>query len=431
MNIGSKLKKSAPKEIYNTLRLIGRLAQSHNSRAYIVGGFVRDLFLGIKNLDVDITVEPDGIKFAGVLAGKLKGKAVAYPRFGTASVFTKWPLRRIDIATARTERYRRPGALPDVRSSSIMDDLYRRDFTVNAMAASLMPDEFGELIDFFGGYRDIKAGVIRALHRGSFIDDPTRIFRAVRFEERFDFSIEPGTAELIRNAVSLKMFEKVNKERIRNEVILILKECDPLKALLRMDELQELKFIHPRIRLTRRLSKALRSVNNSHRYFQGVSKKLRQIDYWLIYLMVLLEGLSREEAHRFCADYNFSRQDRLRIASCKDNAPGALAFLKKPGALRPSRIYEALNPLPLEVILFIYAASGEKRARMRIRNFIDKSGSVKLKISGEDLRRLGARPGPEFKKILTETLYAKIDGRIKTKKEEERFARGMIPPCFL
>jgi len=235
-SIALDMKKNLPRDLYKTLEFIGRLADSNDSRAYIVGGFVRDLLLGEKNLDVDIVAEPDGIKFAEILAGELKAKLVTHKRFGTATISTK-RYKRIDIATARTERYKRPGALPSVKSSSIKKDLSRRDFTINAVAASLNPGSFGALIDFCGGCRDIKNGVIKVLHDGSFIDDPTRIFRAVRFEQRFNFKIDRYTLKLIRDAVSLKMPERIEKYRIKNEMLLILKEKEPIKTLSRLEEL--------------------------------------------------------------------------------------------------------------------------------------------------------------------------------------------------
>jgi len=236
MNIELRMKQKLPKEIYVLLKFTGKLAGSNGSRAYIVGGFVRDLLLGEKNLDVDIVVEPDGIEFAKILAEELKGRLVTHKRFGTATIFTK-RYKRIDIATARTECYERPGALPSVKSSSMKNDLSRRDFTINAVAASLNPGSFGALIDFYGGRRDIKKGVVRVLHDESFIDDPTRIFRAVRFEQRFDFKIEKRTLKLIRDAVNLKMLERIEKYRIRNEMLLILKEKEPIKTLSRLDEM--------------------------------------------------------------------------------------------------------------------------------------------------------------------------------------------------
>lgn len=430
-NISAKMKTDLPADVYTILKLIGTLAKSVNARAYIVGGFVRDLFLGVRNLDVDITVEPSGIEFAKVLAGELRGKAVLYRRFGTASVFAKWPrgkpegadihVMRIDIATARTEHYERPASLPEVKFSSVKDDLFRRDFTINAIAASLDPGSFGEMIDFFGGHQDILDGVVKVLHDGSFMDDPTRIFRAVRFEQRFNFRIEARTMELIKKAVSLKMFGKVGKQRIRNEIILILKEKDPLKALLRMDELHEFRFIHPKIKLNRKILRVVRSVDASRVYFEAISGKKRSVDIWLIYLMALFKEMPLKDIQRLCGDFCFKKDDRSRILSYKKKGARVLSFLDRPGTLAPSKAHRALEPLSLEVVLLLYAEAGSKRARVRIENFLTRTGNIRLRIKGGDLKRLGIKPGPRFKDIFEKTLHAKIDGKLKTKKDEEQF----------
>jgi len=430
-NISAKMKTGLPADVYAVLKLIGTLAKSVNGKAYIVGGFVRDFFLGVRNLDVDITVEPSGIEFAEVLAGELKGKAVLHRRFGTASVFAKGPRRkpkgpdihvmRIDITTARTEHYERPASLPEVKFSSIKDDLFRRDFTINAIAASLNPGSFGEVIDFFGGHQDILDGVVKVLHDGSFIDDPTRIFRAVRFEQRFNFRIEPHTMELIKKAVNLKMFGKVGKQRIRNEIILILKEKDPLRALLRMDELHELRFIHPKIKLNRKILRVIRSVEEAGVYFETISGKKGSVEIWLIYLMALFKEIAFKDVQRLCGDFCFRKSDRIRILSYKKKGARVLSFLERSGALAPSKVHRALEPLPLEVILLLYAEAGGRRARARIDNFLTGTSDIRLRIKGDDLKRLGMKPGPRFKDIFEKTLHAKIDGKLKTKKDEVQF----------
>jgi len=431
-NIKKDLKKKLPSYIYNTLNLIGRVAASKNYRVYIVGGFVRDLLLNKKNFDIDITVEPEAIGFAKSLAKKLKGTLVLHKRFGTATVFVKWPHKkrstkypgvlRIDIATARTETYKRPGALPSVSFSSIRDDLSRRDFTINAIAASLNKEGFGEIIDFFGGQKDLKKGLIRVLHDGSFIDDPTRIFRAVRFEQRFNFKIDTHTMYLIKNAVNLKMFERIGKQRIRNEIILILQEKDPIKALLRMEELQEFRFIHKKISLSKGILKTIISIKNSSRYFNSISGKNESIDAWLVYFMALLENLSLKDVERLCSEYCFKNYDKIRIIKCRKNNDKLLKLLRSSKPLKPSLVYKHLNTLELEVIFFIYAKSGKnKRIKSRIDRFLKKDNDVKLQIKGDDLKRMGIKPGPKFKDILNATLYEKIDATLKTKRDEKEF----------
>ncbi|MDZ4383153.1 MAG: CBS domain-containing protein, partial [Thermodesulfovibrionia bacterium] len=190
-NLSSTMKAKFPKEIFEILRLSGEVAKELNFSAYLVGGSVRDLLRGEANFDIDIVIEGDGIIFAQALGKKLKAKVKTHQRFGTAVVITD--TLKFDVATARTEYYESPGALPKVEMSSIKKDLYRRDFTINTLAIKLNPENFGQLIDFFGGQRDLKEKTIKILHNLSFIEDPTRAFRAIRFSERFGFKLSKHT----------------------------------------------------------------------------------------------------------------------------------------------------------------------------------------------------------------------------------------------
>jgi tRNA nucleotidyltransferase (CCA-adding enzyme) len=213
----------------NIIEIVGKIADKLKVRAYIVGGPVRDKLLGIKNLDMDFVVEGDGIRFAEALNKELKGKLTAYKAFGTATINAKG--KRIDVVTSRKETYKRPAAYPTVKPGTIKDDLFRRDFTVNAMAISLNKKDSGKLIDFYGGQKDLKKGVIRVMHDKSFMDDPTRIFRAVRFSVRFGFRIEPHTKKLIKEAILDGLLGEVNAGRIKKEIEAFLKEKEPKKCL--------------------------------------------------------------------------------------------------------------------------------------------------------------------------------------------------------
>ena len=223
------------KNAIQLLQRIGKTANSMGMDAFLAGGTVRDLLLGAKNLDLDIVVEGEAIKLGEKLSQELNAALVVHKSFGTCTLVTKDNLK-IDLTTARKETYKRPAAFPTVEFSSLKDDLARRDFTINAMAISLNKENFGQLIDFFGGARDLSQGVIRVMHDGSFIDDPTRIFRAVRFERRFGFSIDARTLKLIKAAIRKKMLEKVSKGRIQKEMILINKEKNRAKMLDRLRE---------------------------------------------------------------------------------------------------------------------------------------------------------------------------------------------------
>lgn len=212
-----------------TIEIVGKIADELKIPAYIVGGPVRDKLLGRPNSDLDFVVEGDGIKFAETLNKKLKGKLTVYRAFGTASIELKG--KRIDVVTSRKETYKHSAAYPTVKPGSIKDDLFRRDFTINAMAIAINKKNFGRLVDFYGGRKDLKKGVIRIMHDKSFMDDPTRIFRAVRFSVRFGFKIEPHTKRLIKKAVLDGLLGEVNAGRIRKEIELFLKEKNPKKCL--------------------------------------------------------------------------------------------------------------------------------------------------------------------------------------------------------
>jgi len=235
-NISEGLKEKLSPALQGVLRDAGNLAGEMGFNAYVVGGMVRDLLLGLQTIDVDIVIEGQGIHFARSLADRLHAKVRCHERFGTATLTLPDRLR-VDIATARTEFYERPAALPKVTPGSIRDDMFRRDFTINTLAASLMPGEFGRVLDDFGGVRDLRERHIRALHERSFIDDPTRLFRAVRFEKRLDFRIVRSTEQWIADALSRSLLEELEDYRIAAELRLILEETDPAGPLRRLSEL--------------------------------------------------------------------------------------------------------------------------------------------------------------------------------------------------
>ncbi|MCH7501177.1 MAG: CBS domain-containing protein, partial [Nitrospinae bacterium] len=244
--IKSLMVERLPKDIMSLLNTIAESADRMGVSAYVVGGFVRDLLLRIGNLDMDIVIEGDGIKFSRALGKELNAKVVSHQKFGTAVVCLPDGFK-VDVATARTEYYKHPAALPTVEMSSIKSDLFRRDFTFNSLALRLNGKDAFTLLDFFNGQRDLKDKVVRVLHNLSFIEDPSRAFRAVRFEQRLGFRIGRQTEAFIKHAVKKKFIEKLSGARLYNELVLILKEPYPLNCLRRMKELDLLQTIHPRV----------------------------------------------------------------------------------------------------------------------------------------------------------------------------------------
>ena len=422
-DLTSKMKKNMPKEVFSLLKKIGHIADDYQFRVYAVGGMVRDLILDYKNLDIDLVVEGEAIKFAQILSGKIKGKLVTYQRFGTAVLFMSEGFR-IDLASSRTEFYEYPAALPTVELSSIKNDLSRRDFTINAMAIGLNQDNFGQLIDFFGGLRDIKEKRIKVLHNLSFVEDPTRIFRAVRFEQRYNFKIDSQTEFLIRTAVDMKIFEKVSAERMREELLPILCEAEPLKAIKRMAQLHELRFIHPRLKLTKPIVKYFNSVKKS---LNWAKENLDEpVSGWLIYLCALVSNLDLKEVKKIAQKFAFSREDTEKLISYKKHNKSVLKRLRSDGRLEPSKLYQLLNPYSVEFVLMILSKTNSQRAKQRIRRYLKIYKDVSLKTTGDDLKRLGLKPSPRFKVLLDKLLYAKLDRGFKTKKEELRYLKSIL-----
>ena len=261
MNLADKLEKNLPADAVALIKQAVTLAGSKNLPLYLAGGIVRDLLLGQTNStnDLDLVVEGDAIGLAVEFAKKTGGKLSVHLMFNTAKIaLDKWT---IDIAMARTEKYAKPGALPVVIPGTLKTDLFRRDFTVNAMAICLTPDNYGELIDLYGGMQDLNRQLIRILHKNSFIDDATRIWRAVRYAQRLGFQIEPGSLKLLKRDVP--QLKTVGGYRLRRELELVLKEKEPEKALLRADKLGVLKELHPSLKADEWLVSKFRAARQS------------------------------------------------------------------------------------------------------------------------------------------------------------------------
>lgn len=413
-----------PSQLKNIILLSRDLAKEQKVGVYLVGGFVRDLLLRVENFDLDIVVERDGIGFAHKLSIMLDAQLVKHRDFGTATIRKKDGLK-IDIATSRKEFYPQPAALPIVSPGNIEDDLFRRDFTINAIACHIDFDKFGQLVDISGGLKDLKEGRVRFLHEGSFIDDPTRIIRAVRFEQRLGFRIEAKTLRFIRQAKRFKMLERVQKHRIRDEMILIFKEVKPYGILRRLKQVYNLTFIDKNIKLSKDLKIIFYKIDRACIWFQNNFSQRRSLDIWLAYLADFLSHLSLRLLRSLLNKYAFYRGDSKRIISFKKEFKELDKNLSK-HKLSTIKLHDILSPLSYEVIILTYAVSRNKNIKQKIREFFLEHHHKKLAITGEDLLLLGVKPGPRFKKIFQEVFKAKISGYIHTKEEELDFAKRII-----
>ena len=421
-NVTELMVKNLPMSIRDLLGQISYLADREGFTVFVVGGFVRDLILGVENLDIDLVVEGDGLTFARCLAEFVCGRVRIHEKFGTAMVILPDNFR-VDVATARTEYYEYPAALPKVEVSSLKQDLYRRDFTINAMAITLSEKSFGGLVDYFGGRRDLEEGIIRVLYNLSFVEDPTRILRAVRFEQRYNFQIENQTLSLAKNAIKGKMLAKLSTDRVREELKHILGEASPVGAVLRMAELNIWPYILPEASIDDETAAVLKSLPVAAEFMRDID--VEKINSWVIYLAVLV----RKTGCRI-PDIN----DRLRLTKEELRAlhellclcPEMTKQLSEAKPMKMSEIASVLRDLSNEGYIYIMASAPAEVVRERLKNHLARSKHNKLLINGEDIKKLGFPPGPYFKDALDATRDARLDGAVCTKDEELDFVRNYL-----
>ncbi len=416
--------KNIPEQLRDVIGVAQEVSAKLGYRAYLVGGFVRDLLLGVSNFDVDIAVETDGLAFAEELCVRTFAKLTKHRRFGTATLIL--PNRiKVDISTTRKEEYPYPGALPVVSAGTIEDDLRRRDFSINSMAISISQQDYGRILDFFSAREDLEKRYIRVLHDLSFKDDPTRILRAVRFEQRYNFRIERHTLGLLKKAVREDVLQTVDRQRIRDELILLLKEDRPLRYIKRVHNLVGLGFLHRAIRIGKNKIRLLQAIEKQISFFKRNFPRKRSVDSWLVYLMALLDELNYREVNSVCAKFALRMGEAKRINSYVTKCRFIQQQLSKK-IVPASRVFRMLEPLSYEVILLIRAKTKDRLSRKRIDDFLKVYNGIRLHITGEDLKNLGIKPGPYFKHIMTKTLYAKIDHKLIGKDEELLFIRKMF-----
>lgn len=399
------------------------VAGEQHARAYLVGGFVRDLLLGVDNFDVDIAVEGEGIRFAEALSARVGARCIRHKRFGTATIVTAGRLKT-DVASSRKELYPEPASLPIVRPGDIRDDLARRDFSINAMAVSINADDFGAFLDLYGGRADLKKKHVSVLHEASFIDDPTRILRAIRFEQRLGFSMSTDTMRCLRRAVRARMLHALNLHRVRDEIILMLQEQEPAAQMRRLAGLCGFSFLHPAITFSAKTGSLFRSIAFNLQWFSRNFPHRRQLDRWLLYFIALLDPLSSTEARHLIKKLALRRGEEKRLLDYKKFGPRAIRALQKK-TIAPSSIFGHLEPLSYEVILLLMAKANSAVFRKRVDDFFRHYNGIRHSVSGKDLSELGMIPGPCYAKVLRALLDAKLDGKVRSRAEEIAFVRRL------
>ncbi len=418
-----KRKRNFPPRIREVLEIAGRIADKNKVRAYLVGGFVRDMILGRKNFDMDIVVEGNALHYGRILANKLHARLKSYPRFKTAKLLLPEGME-IDIASARTEVYKYPAALPEVEASSLRQDLLRRDFTINTLALGLNREDPGNIIDFFGAQKDIREKRIRVLHDLSFVEDPTRILRAVRFEQRLDFTIDKHTENLILAAVDMEMFDRLHDFRIADELVLLFNEPHPLKVIKRMEQLHELKFIHPRIKLNERMHQLYDQAEDVLGWY-NLSFANSRLERWIVYLLVVMDQLNAAQSEEVLNRFAFKKKARECLLLTKERGRNIVNGMRKRKSLKASAVFDMFGGFPDETVLFFMAKLNDVRSRRMLMDFLIRDAHIRLEINGNDLKS-NTRPGPHYREVLKKTLYAKIDGKISGHNQELEFARKML-----
>ncbi len=423
-NITHFMQERLAPRVMETLVDIGRVATELESNAYVVGGFVRDLYLYRSNEDIDIVIEGDGIAFARAYAKQVKARIHAHKAFGTAVIIFDDGFK-IDVATARLEYYRFPAALPDVEMSSIKMDLFRRDFTINTLAIQLNESRFGYLIDFFSAQKDIKDRAIRVLHNMSFVEDPTRVFRAIRFEQRFDFSIGKLTANLIENAVKMDFFKRLSGRRVLTEIRLILEEENPTAAIVRMQDFDLLKVIHPTIVLNKEMIVHLNAVKSVIAWRDLLFTEEPYMR-WAVYFMALIHSCDLPTSEEIC--HNLELPPRYVHLCCQErlDAQRCLHQLEQKLPARDSALFDLLHGFRTELILYMIASTHLKQVKKAITHYYNNLRKIEPLIKGKDLIAIGLTPGPIFSQILGSLLKAKLNGQVETREDEIQWVRRWI-----
>ena len=432
-DLSRMLSSRLPRPLYNLLRTAGELGDKLGVGVYAVGGFVRDILLTRPSKefeDIDLVVEGDGLAFARDLGRVLNGRVREHQAFLTALVIytnEDGVEQRVDVATARLEYYSYPAALPTVELSSIKMDLFRRDFTINAMALRVNKSRFGHLVDFFGGQSDIQRKTVRVLHALSFVEDPTRILRAIRFALRYQFRLAGQTTRLIKNAVDLQLIDKLSGIRIAHELNAALKERSPLTCFEQFQKTGILAAIHPALTLTPARRSLLAKVENVLEWYRLLYLH-KTVSLPTLYLLAITDNLDETSTlsiiDRLSVRASIQRLLLRLRASIRALTPALTAWHKHNGPI--SALCALLATLPLEGTLYLMAQAPNEAASKNISLYINRWSLIRADIDGTDLLRMGLAPGPLYGHILRAVWNAKLDGLVESRDDQLKLAHELI-----
>jgi tRNA nucleotidyltransferase (CCA-adding enzyme) len=420
-NMATMLKERLPGRIIDLLKEFGAVADRLGYNAYLVGGVVRDVFLKRENLDIDIVIEGDGILFAQEFAGNREIKVRSHRKFGTVVLIFPDGFK-VDVATARIEYYESPAAPPNVETSSLKMDLYRRDFTINTLAIRLNKRDYGNLVDHFGAVKDIREKVIRVLHNLSFVEDPTRVLRAIRFEQRFGFKIGKLTLSLMKNAVNINCFEALSGRRLFLEIKLLLMEEAPLRIIERMDEFDLLRFISPEIDLTVNLKTLLKDVSGVLTWFNHLYLD-EPYESWKVYWHGLTSSLDAKTLRALMKRMQMGDLEIRKIVSQRSEVTRVLDKLYRFTGDDNYALYTLLSQYDTDILLYMMSKANNRTIRRLISKYFTRLKGTEIMLKGKDLQGMGFQPGPLYKDIFESLLEARLNRSVSTRDDEVGFVK--------
>ncbi|HNW34216.1 MAG TPA: CBS domain-containing protein, partial [Candidatus Ozemobacteraceae bacterium] len=420
------LKRVTPIKVLHVLRKVSAAAEAHGIAAFVVGGFVRDLLLERPNLDMDVVVIGDALPFAEAVAADLKAKLIIFDRFRTARL--TYEDLKVDFTSARREHYAQAGALPQVELGGIANDISRRDFSINAMALDLSGKSFLTLIDLFGGIRDLHEHRIRILHSFSFLEDPTRMFRAIRFACRFHFDLAEDTQRAFDLARQREALTTLSRKRIGAEITRCLQEESPGRVIDRLYAAKLMRVLHSDLADASVLPARFKLIPGIIRRFAPLHMP---IDGELVHWIGLLAPLSPEQADKLLVDMGTPGTRRTVIVKAiqgLNEAPPRLAHL---AANDDVGLYTLLSPLPVEALVALVAFVLDKAGARQVFDYLGRLRHVRIEIGGADLIALGIPPGAHMRTLFDALLKGRLLGTITSRKDELDHAQRLFADLHL
>ncbi len=418
------LRERMPEEYFELLKKAGELAEGKGFNLFLVGGIVRDMVMRVDNLDIDLVVEGDGVVFAKALAGVFGAKVSPHEKYKTAVVRLSGG-QRMDVATARLEYYRMPGAFPEVEESTLKLDLYRRDFTINTMAVALNPHRFGELIDYFGAQRDIREKKIRVLHSLSFVEDPSRILRAVRFEKRRGFSLGKQTLSLISSAVHAGFLRNIPGRRIFHEMRQILQEEDPIRCMERLQELKVLEAIYPDLVFDEQMREAFSAVRETLLWFRLLYTH-EKIRVWFLYFLAMTESMDPQPVMALGDAFGLRREDSEILLGSREKVREIMRKMASRPEMLPSQAVEVLGKASLEEILYAMSRCRSANFKKIFSTYVTTWRNYRPPVSGRDLLAIGFSRNPNLGACLKEIRDRGLNGEIRDFAGAMAFAQAYL-----